>query len=79
MWAAWLLPHARRRARPPLHIVADIKRALVSLVDDRGIVPIDGRDYLTLWLVGHPLLGYAALDGSCAPCCRPPSLLRRAP
>ncbi|MBK8265680.1 MAG: ATP-binding protein [Nannocystis sp.] len=60
-------------------IVADIKRALVTLVDERGIVPVvvldeaqglrdellhelhglcsldfDGRDYLTLWLVGHP-------------------------
>ena len=69
------------RPGPRAHIVADIKRALVSLVDDRGIVPIvilddaqglrddllhelhgltsidfDGRDYLTLWLVGHPLL-----------------------
>ncbi|MBK8265133.1 MAG: hypothetical protein IPK80_27860 [Nannocystis sp.] len=62
-------------------IVADIKRALVTLVDERGIVPVvvldeaqglrdellhelhglcsldfDGRDYLTLWLVGHPSL-----------------------
>ena len=66
---------------PRAQIVADIKRALVSLVDERGVVPIvilddaqglrddllhelhglcsldfDGRDYLTLWLVGHPLL-----------------------
>jgi MSHA biogenesis protein MshM len=62
-------------------IVADIKRALVTLVDERGIVPVvvldeaqglrdellhelhglcsldfDGRDYLTLWLVGQPSL-----------------------
>ena len=57
------------------------QRALVSLVDERGVVPIvilddaqglrddllhelhgltsldfDGREYLTIWLVGHPLL-----------------------
>jgi type II secretory pathway predicted ATPase ExeA len=57
------------------------KRALVTLVDQRGVVPIivlddaqflrdevlhelhgltsldcDGRDYLTVWLVGHPRL-----------------------
>lgn len=69
------------RPGPRAQIVADIKRALVSLVDERGVVPIvilddaqglrddllhelhglcsldfDGRDYLTLWLVGHPLL-----------------------
>lgn len=69
------------RPSPRAQIVADIKRALVTLVDDRGIVPVvvldeaqglrddllhelhglcsvdfDGRDYLTLWLVGHPHL-----------------------
>ena len=62
-------------------IVADIKQALVSLVDERGVLPIiiledaqglrddllrelhgltsldfDGREYLTVWLVGRPLL-----------------------
>ena len=69
------------RPGPRAQIVADIKQALVSLVDERGIVPIiilddaqglrddllrelhgltsldfDGREYLTVWLVGHPLL-----------------------
>lgn len=69
------------RPGPRAQIVADIKRALVSLVDERGVVPIvilddaqglrddllhelhgltsldfDGREYLTIWLVGHPLL-----------------------
>ena len=66
---------------PRAQIVCDIKAALVSLVDEHGVVPIvildeaqglrddllhelyglcsldlDGRDYLTLWLVGHPRL-----------------------
>ena len=69
------------RPGPRAQIVTDIKQALVSLVDERGIVPVivlddaqglrdellrelhgltsldfDGRDYLTVWLVGHPLL-----------------------
>ena len=69
------------RPGPRAQIVGDIKRALVTLVDERGVVPIivlddaqalrdevlhelhgltsldfDGRDYLTVWLVGHPLL-----------------------
>ncbi|MCB9706540.1 MAG: AAA family ATPase [Myxococcales bacterium] len=69
------------RPGPRAQIVSDIKAALVSLVDERGVVPIvildeaqglrdellhelyglcsldlDGRDYLTLWLVGHPRL-----------------------
>lgn len=69
------------RPGPRAQIVGDIKRALVTLVDERGVVPIivlddaqalrdevlhelhgltsldfDGRDYLTVWLVGHPRL-----------------------
>ena len=69
------------RPGPRAQIVGDIKRALVTLVDERGVVPIivlddaqglrddvlheihglasldfDGREYLTVWLVGHPLL-----------------------
>lgn len=66
---------------PRASIVRDIQRVLVSLVDERGVVPIivldeaqrlhddllrelaglanldfDGREYLTVWLVGQPLL-----------------------
>lgn len=69
------------RPSPRAQIVSDIKAALVSLVDEHGVVPIvildeaqglrddllhelyglcsldlDGRDYLTMWLVGHPRL-----------------------
>ncbi len=69
------------RPSPRAQIVGDIKRALVTLVDERSVVPIivlddaqalrddvlhelhglasldfDGREYLTVWLVGHPLL-----------------------
>jgi MSHA biogenesis protein MshM len=69
------------RPSPRAQIVGDIKRALVTLVDERGVVPIvilddahalrddvlhelhgltsldfDGREYLTVWLVGHPRL-----------------------
>jgi MSHA biogenesis protein MshM len=69
------------RPSPRAQIIGDIKRALVTLVDERGLVPIlvlddaqvlrddvlhelhgltsldfDGREYLTLWLIGHPLL-----------------------
>ena len=69
------------RPGPRAQIVSDIKAALVSLVDEHGVVPIvildeaqglrddllhelyglcsldlDGRDYLTMWLVGHPRL-----------------------
>jgi hypothetical protein len=73
-------PAHERRPFLPEH-PGDLKQALVSLVDERGIVPVivlddaqglrdellrelhgltsldfDGRDYLTVWLVGHPLL-----------------------
>lgn len=66
---------------PRAQIVGDIKRALVTLVEQRGVVPLlilddaqalrdevlhelhslttldfDDREYLTLWLVGHPRL-----------------------
>ena len=69
------------RPGPRAQIVGDIKRALVTLVDEQSVVPIiilddaqalrdevlhelhgltsldfDGRDYLTVWLVGHPRL-----------------------
>lgn len=69
------------RPSPRAQIVSDIKRALVTLVDQRGVVPIivlddahalrddvlhelhgitsldfDGRESLTVWLVGHPRL-----------------------
>ena len=69
------------RPGPRAQIVGDIKRALVTLVDQRGVVPLiilddaqalrdevlhelhalttldfDDREYLTIWLVGHPRL-----------------------
>jgi MSHA biogenesis protein MshM len=69
------------RPGPRASIVRDIQRLLVTLVDERGVVPIivldeaqrlhddllrelsglvsldfDGREYLTVWLVGQPLL-----------------------
>jgi type II secretory pathway predicted ATPase ExeA len=69
------------RPGPRAAIVRDIQRALVTLVDERGVVPIivldeaqrlhddllrelsglvsldfDGREYLTVWLIGQPLL-----------------------
>ena len=59
--AAVLAAELGLRPGPRAQIVNDIKQALVSLVDERGIVPVivlddAGPARLTVWLVGHPLL-----------------------